>query len=91
MPFARTADGSLQEYPSWLPMNSVGPWNTLYTLPLDRRREYIERFLALDGHRGGWLVMYHEQADCTEISPTLRNVRTFASENFSATLCDATR
>lgn len=87
MPFSREADGTLHEYPTWLPMSPVGPWNTLYTLPLDRRRLYIERFLALDRRHGGWLIMYHNQADCKEISPTLRNVRTLAGTNFSATLC----
>lgn len=91
MPFSRDADGRLREYPTWLPMSPVGPWNTLYTLQPARRRLYIERFLALDRHRGGWLIMYQEPADCTEISPTLRNVRTVTSKNFSATLCDSAR
>jgi hypothetical protein len=86
LPFERDSAGVMQQIVSWLPMNPTGEANTFYTLPLDRRQVYTERFLALEP-RAGWWIVHHEVADCGQISPRLHNKKVINSANYSAALC----
>jgi hypothetical protein len=86
MPFARLPDGSLSEYRAWLPMSPQGVYNTIESLPFERRNIYIERYL--DRFEGSaWYVTFRERADCAVLSPRLKTERTVVSVNFAVSMC----
>lgn len=89
LPFTRTSNGVVVEYHSWLPISPVGPQELIEGLPESRQHQYINRYLARS-KKGGWYITYRQPARCESLSNSLRTNRTYASTNFSASLCEYT-
>ncbi len=87
LPFSRDQRGRVVEHVAWLPISPIGPFNTLQTLPFERRRTYLERYHH-DVRRTGWLVAYHRSADCGEFVPGLRRSIVLRSANYEIAHCE---
>lgn len=86
LPFERDSEGRVVEHIAWLPISPIGSFNTLQTLPYDRRRVYLQRY-ERDVRRTGWLVAYHRPADCGALLPNLRRESVMRSENYEIARC----
>jgi hypothetical protein len=86
LPYVRDPSGRLVEQMAWLPISPIGPFNTLFTLPYERRRTFLERYFH-DVGQTGWLVGYRRDANCSALIPELQSVRTMNSENYRIARC----
>lgn len=87
MPFISGPNGTKTELIGWLPQSPAGPTNTLYSLPLERRLTYVQRFLQISPH-GGWYITYHSKAECSQAAADAVNVGpAIRTTNYEAVRC----
>jgi hypothetical protein len=86
MPFVRDSHGTMHEIYPWLPLSPGGGFGIYDTLPPDRQRIYVARYLEA-ANEAGWLITFHEQPVCEVYSPQTHGIGEWHTANYSATRC----
>jgi hypothetical protein len=86
MPFVRDSHGTVHEIHPWLPLSPGGGFGIYDTLPPDRQRIYLARYLGAT-NEAGWLITFHEQPVCEVYSPQTHGIGEWHTANYSATRC----
>jgi len=89
LPFIREGNHLVQQT-AWLPLSPAGPFDTLFTLPFERRDAYLRRYFR-DVGRLGFLVTYHQPVDCRLLLPQLSTVDIVSTTNYELGRCVLTK